>query len=250
MVVNKLPSGGVVRRALVPGAKHTLVATHGVMSHAGWFSALAEALNAAAVDVVAVERRGSGLARELPGVCDSSLWVTDIVEAMVTCETPDVSLLGWCWGARTVILAAAVRAPRTMLFIAPGLAVQPHIIARGNEIRRSTEDPAPLPFAVDSFSRDPKVLAWIAADPLAWKGQPRPFVEYSLATMAQAIDALPTVDVPMHTFLASDDQIIDNDAVAKLLRRGPIETLEGGHALILEAPALVAERLRIVLGVG
>jgi hypothetical protein len=49
--------------------------------------------------------------------------------------------------------------------------------------------------------------------------------------------------MPIAALLAGDDRIVDNERVSQLLAGHRTETLRGGHALVLESPALVAERL-------
>ncbi len=228
----------------VPDAHIGVVMSHGVMSHGGWFARFSAALARHQVSSVAIDRRGSGLAKGRPGQNDPEAWVEDLVAAMDDMQTrvSRVVLLGWCWGARSAVVAATRRPPAHLVLMAPGLALTPMVKRRVDEIRARSEDPASLPFEIEAFSDDPDVLGWIRADALAWRTQPREFIPASTRIQSDAIAALARVRSPVTTFLAEGDLIVDNGAVAALVP-GRVETLPGGHALILESPDAVAARV-------
>jgi alpha-beta hydrolase superfamily lysophospholipase len=226
-----------VRRAAI-------VMAHGVMSHAGWLRPLGEHLAGHGIDAVAVDRAGSGQARERPGRCDPEVWVGDLVAAVEALRAAHdrVALLGWCWGARSAIVAASRSPVERLVLAAPGLAMAGHVRARAAELAAMSADPLPLPFGIDEFSEDPAVIARIRGDGAAWSSQPRAFLAPSRALLEAALMALPRLQTPRTTVLAEGDRIVDNTAVARLLGGSPI-TLPGGHALVLESPARVASEI-------
>lgn len=228
----------------VEGARVGVVMSHGVMSHAGWFAGFAEGLRQQGVASIAVDRRGSGAAKDAPGACDPEAWVSDLMAAMdaMKARTPRVVLLGWCWGARSAVVAAARRPPDHLVLMAPGLALTEQVKQRVAEIRASDEDPAPLPFEIEMFSEEPSVIEWIRSDRLAWRSQPRAFIAPSGRIQIDALSALARPKSPMTTFLATTDRIVDNAAITDLVG-GRVHQLPGGHALILESPTEVARRV-------
>jgi len=230
-----------VHRADRPRA--TIVMAHGVMSHAGWLAPLGRALAARGVTAVAVDRPGSGLARDLPGAVDPKAWVDSLIDALPGHEAGPVALFGWCWGARPAILAAEQAHVDHLVLAAPGLAMAPGIRARAAELASMEQDPLPLPFDVADFSDDAEIVARIRSDELAWTGQPRAFLAPSRAVLDAALAALPRLSMPHTTILADRDRIVDNDAVTRLVTEGTIARLPGGHAVVLETPESVAERV-------
>jgi len=213
------------------------------MSHAGWFTPLAEALALRGISTVAVDRPGSGDARQQSGAFDPAAWVDGLVDAMQTLshEVERCSLFGWCWGARIAILAAQRRAPHHLVLAAPGLAMTASLRARAAELRAMDVDPLPLPFPISDFSDDASVIATIREDRLAWTSQPRAFLDPSRAVLDAALASLPRLAVPRTTILAEGDRIVDNVATAALVAGAPIVRVPGGHALVLESPARIAE---------
>src|SRR4051794_19732836 len=85
-----------------PRASCAVVALHGMMSHAGWFGALASSFVERGVSFFAADRRGSGMATGLSGSADPQAWVEDVatVVARARHQASRVTLLCWCWGAR------------------------------------------------------------------------------------------------------------------------------------------------------
>ncbi|MEO6951018.1 MAG: alpha/beta fold hydrolase [Polyangia bacterium] len=229
----------------VPGARHSIVLIHGVMSHAGWLEPLAEALAERGIASVAVDRRGSGRATSLVGTAEPNHWLHDIrvAQAHLRSKGHRVALLGWCWGARLALVSASIDPPDQIFLAAPGLAMAPQIRARAAALAAGTEDPVALPFDVDVFSSDPEVTQRIRADELAWRTQPRSFLAPSRGLLDRAISVLPGLSVPITTLLADSDRIVDNATVERLLAPRQIVRLPGEHALVLEAPALLADRL-------
>jgi pimeloyl-ACP methyl ester carboxylesterase len=160
-----------------------------------------------------------------------------------------VSLLGWCWGARTGVRAAARFGPAQLVLAAPGLAIAATVRAAADAAAEVPGEEVALPFATAAFSDDAAIVARIDDDPLAWRSQPRAFLAPSRAALADAIAALPTLRVPTTVLLAAEDRIIDNEGVRRLLPDARTVTLRGGHALVLESPALVADEIvRSLLG--
>jgi len=239
------PAPPVVRLHSAPNARAGLVLSHGVMSHAGWFDTLAERLVARGISVAAVDRAGSGLARDRAGACDAETWVADLAAAAesLALTIPKVSLLGWCWGARAAILAAKRWRPSQLVLVAPGLAMAANVRARASALAQTVGPRLGLPFEIEAFSDDARVLAWIREDPLAWRDQPREFLAPSRAIMDEVLRVLPKLDVPTTVILARGDRLIDNLGIERMIAPRTAEYLAGGHALVLESPDVLAERV-------
>jgi pimeloyl-ACP methyl ester carboxylesterase len=225
--------------------RQAVVLAHGVMSHAGWFAGLTRELALRGTSSIAVDRYGSGVVREHANAYDADAWVEQLLAAIeaLRAEQAKVSLFGWCWGARTAILAARKNTASHLVLAAPGLAMTASVRARQAELVASSAETLALPFPTRDFSEDAAICDRIDADALAWTGQPRRFLAPSLATRDDALASLSTLKMPIAALLAGDDRIVDNHRVSQLLAGHPIETLRGGHALVLESPALVAERV-------
>lgn len=229
----------------VPRARNGVVLIHGVMSHAGWLAPLADALAERGIASVAVDRRGSGRASSLGGTAEPNHWLHDIRTAQghLRRKGHRVALFGWCWGARLALVSASIDPPDQIFLAAPGLAMAPSIRARAAALATGTEDPVALPFDVDLFSSEPSVMARIRADELAWRTQPRSFLAPSRGLLDRAISVLPGLTLPIITLLADSDRIVDNAKVEALLAPRQVVRLPGEHALVLEAPTLLADRL-------
>lgn len=231
-----------------PGATRAVLAVHGVMSHAGWFSGLGEALAERGITLAAVDRRGCGRAQGLaPG--GARAWVDDLLAAarQLSGEGLELTLLGWCWGARTAVVAASEgRLP--LCLMAPGLRMRPTVDQRLDAALDRVGQPLPLPFDVADFSEAEAVQAFIAKDPLKWRQLPWGFVEESRALNAQAQKLAPQLPARTLVVLAERDRMIDGAATRALFSGQRLDTVAGGHALILEQPGRAAELLAPAAG--
>ena len=224
------------------------VALHGVKSHSGWFEPLAKALNEQGFALLALDRRGSGKNKRVPGLADAGLWMADLHSAMAYAATlGKMELLGWCGGARHLLLAVAEGARVDQLYLlAPGLVTSPEVRRRRDESTRVAGDTLPLPFDDDMFSKDERVRNFIRTDPDAWTTQPRAFANANAAIEPRVRSV--ERDIPVETFaiLAENDEIIDVPQTRQLLgasHRVTLDSIPGGHAFILEHPQEVANRI-------
>lgn len=217
--------------------------THGVMSNATWLASLAEALVARGISAMAIDRSGSGEASDRPGRNDADHLVSEVARGieLFASELDEVSVMGWCWGARTAILASEVARPRRLVLVAPALAPRPEVHERAMRLAQRPGDDVELPFTADDFSDEPAVRTFIRADARAWKTQPRAFLRPSQELLARAVAAVPRLGMPISVMLASDDKIVDNLAVERLFGGHEVVVARGGHALVLESPELVAD---------
>lgn len=225
------------------GARTGVMLVHGVMSHGGWFVDLAQRLVARGVTVMTIDRTGSGRARERAGGNDPELLVDEAVAglALLRQKVDHACVVGWCWGARLATLAAARGAASGLLFLAPGLITSPMVAARWKVSITTPGELLPHPFDAEDFSDDPRIVEHIRKDPLAWPGQPRAFTGASDWLKEEALRILPTLTLPIATLLASEDKIVDNARLTQLLGKWPLETLDGGHAIVMEQPDRVAD---------
>jgi alpha-beta hydrolase superfamily lysophospholipase len=235
-----------ISRWLPDGAADWVVlALHGVMSHAGWFTELGGELAARGVALWGIDRRGSGRARHLSGTVRLEEWIADVsAVADIARAQSRVALFGWCWGARLALAAHAAHPVADRLILAaPGLAMSQLVRDRAARAEAEPGDTVPLPFDETAFSLEREIRTFIRADPLRWQSQPREFVSRSRVLLQQALEVLPTIRSPILALLAEGDEVVDGPAVRQLLHGHEIRALPGGHALILETPSHVAGEL-------
>ena len=228
-------------------AKLSVVALHGMMSHAGWFHALGAELAQRGGLLLAADRRGSGQSRHLPGLDSADRWVEDVRELVRVAHSYSnrVVLLGWCGGARTALAAAASGVEVTdILLAAPALFFSPYLQRRFDALSGHVGAELPLPFEpLDDFSLAPEVRQFIEADTLRWNAVPRPFLSPSKVVLERALAGLPSIGSPIRCLLATDDRLIDNTRTGELMAGRQVERISGAHAIVLEQPRRLAELL-------
>lgn len=123
--------GGIWFRAKRTNARGTIVCLHGVQTHAGWFSPLAAALTRAGWNVVAPDRRGSGVNTAAPfkrGHAKNAGQLLDdlrrtMAEAKNLAPGKPVILLGTSWGSNLASTYCAKHAgpqPDLLVQLVPG----------------------------------------------------------------------------------------------------------------------------------
>jgi alpha-beta hydrolase superfamily lysophospholipase len=235
-------------RAARPAAtRHAVVALHGMMSHAGWFDGLGGVLAGRGVELLALDRRGSGRARGSAGATDPEAWLADVRAAVAHArrQADTVTLLCWCWGARSGLpIAAEGDGVDRVIVAAPALFLLPSVVDRMVHVTPDANGEVELPYdPLDDFSFDPAVRAFIEHDPLRWRRAPLAFLEPSRALGVRALAALERVRRPLLCLLASEDRLVDGVATRAAFAGFAVEEIPGAHAFVLERPAAIAERL-------
>lgn len=221
----------------------TVVLLHGIISHAGWYEASARYLAERGFEVLALDRRGSGLNTAARGDVDSwRTWIDDVV-AVCAAHRPQgpVVLLGISWGGK---LAPAVARARPDLLagvgmICPGLYAhqQPGVAQRtalaasgkiGLEARRVTiplQDPA-------LFTNSPRWQAFVRDDPLTLREITMRFgrEDHKLTRYARRSGRF--IHTPALLVLAGRDRMIRNERTRKHLA-----SLASADKTILEYPS-------------
>jgi muconate cycloisomerase len=237
-----------------PSPRASLVVVHGLQSHAGWFAGAADGLVDRGLAVYAPERRGSGSSPGRSGDIDRYQdWFAEVgrVVDLARAEHPGVPvhLVGHCFGA-TVALGAALERPgavASLVMLTPGFHILPDYgpaeklrIAASALLAPQRRFPVPQDDGL--FSRDPEVVAWIAADPLGARTLTARCllqIRRMVARTGRRIGELGELGVPLLVVEAARDRISDNAANAALLDRrlaGRVRrvTFDAEHFLLAE----------------
>lgn len=202
----------------------TMVLLHGVMSHSEWLAPLAVRLASTGLNVIGVDRRGSGLNRTDRGDAPSRQQLTadlhEIIKAQRVADQP-LYLLGWCWGAVLAINAALEFGPEIagLALVAPGLF--PSEIVRGR-LRQQWEQLDKTPHArgrpcVDNpmkeemFTDGPWLDNFIRKDTTRIQSITPRFLGIMMKMGTVATTRLSELQHPMLVLLASRDEAVDND---------------------------------------
>jgi len=236
-----------------PAPTASLVLVHGLQSHALWFAEAAGLLHERGVSLYALDRRGSGSSTGTRGdITRYGVWF-DEVGAMVRlaqAEHPGVPvhLVGHCFGANVAlgsILSGRAPDVRSLIMLTPGFYVLPDygsmeklriaggaLLARGARFR--------VPQGDDLFSRDPDIVAWIAADGLGARTLTARCLWQINAMLGMLRRQAGDLRVPLLVCEAARDRLSDNRRNRALLNRALGErchwaTFDAEHFLLAEA---------------
>jgi len=233
-----------------------LVYLHGIESHGGWFDATATLLAAAGIPVYAFDRRGSGLNRAGRGHCRAYEYLLlDVVAGIQHIGGAPVHLVGLSWGGKLAFALTHqyARYVRSLVLITPG--ILPRVaLPPGEQLRvlmrwlANSRKTLALPLTTTLFSDEPEVQRFIENDALRLtQATPQLLWESRrLDGLLRHVDACP---VPLFAMLSRQDRIIDTPRTEQWLAalhtpKTRVDVLDRGHALQLECPELVAERVR------
>lgn len=229
---------------------------HGIESHAAWFDEAADYLTRTGADVFALDRRGSGLNREAQGfpsghVASAEVLLDDVDAAIVRLRKTyqKVVVIGLSWGGKLGLAHSLFREnkPDGLVLITPGVAskIQPSFALKWKVLASAFFQPTRqfiIPIRPEMFTTDPFFLERMAADPLRLRSVSARFYMESRRLDRRVARAITGNTVPMLTFFAGQDQIIDNQTAKDLLRRGGNPGLdiivykEQVHSLQFDAP--------------
>ncbi|CAN0619370.1 Monoacylglycerol lipase [Burkholderia multivorans] len=203
----------------------TVALVHGLAEHAGRYDALAARLNAAGIDVVAVDLRGHGRSpgkRAWVERFDDYLTDADALVSAAELDGAPLFLMGHSMGGAIAALYAIERAPARGRALA-GLVLSSPALAPGRDVPRwmlamsrfiSRVWPTFPAIRIDAalLSRDPAVVAANLADPLVFHG-PVP-----ARTGAEILDAMARIErgrgalrVPVLVYHGTRDKLTEPD---------------------------------------
>jgi len=228
--------------------RRVVVALHGMVTHAGWFATLGDALVERGIALVAPDRRGNGLARGLRDVGNIDLLLADVdvVVAYARELADDVALLSWCGSANFAVPAATRVAVDRFVMASPGLVPLAEMSAR---FRAAQASNGSLPIHFDparEFTDDEATRTMIRGDELYLRRIPEPLRDAWKQLNPLARQALRDLRVPTHCVLTRIDRMIDIAGTVELMGDIPVLWTEGGHGFVVETTG--SEFVAAVLG--
>lgn len=246
-------------------ARAHLLYVHGLESHGGWFLPAAEELRRLGCTTWLLDRRGSGLNRQLaPGDARSAEVLLDDVRRMraqmAGAGVHSVHLVGLSWGGKLATAAALDRPDgvRSLTLVAPGLralvdlswatkAAAVLALAWGGSTRFE------LPLRPEMFTSDERLVDFIRHDPWRTTRATARMLWASHVLDRRIERRIASLAAPVLLLLAGRERIVDNAGVLRLLSALPegrvtVRLFEDAtHALQLErTEALAAEVARFV----
>ena len=227
----------------------TIALVHGLAEHAGRYAALATRLNAAGIEVLAIDLRGHG---QSPGKrawverFDGYLIDADALVAEAARDDTPLFLMGHSMGGAVAALYAIERVPARGYALA-GLVLSSPALAPGRDVPRwmlamsriiSRIWPTFPAIRIDAalLSRDPAIVAANRADPLVHHGA------VPARTGAEILDAMARIERGRGALRECVEELVD---VLRVLREEvPVLGHEVGEVLggVL-APAVLLEQL-------
>ena len=207
---------------------HVLI-LHGIQSHSGWYVGSASHLARAGYDVVALDRRGSGMnagARgDAPGV---GTLLADVDAARSEVFRSDVvSVVGVSWGGKLAV-SYAIDYPRRvggLILSAPGLAARVGYgpwrklaIVKAVVVSPMKLFPVPIEGAY-LFTATPAALDYIRADRLSVRWITARMVRTSVAMDRMVARRAEEVSAPAFLMLAEHDRIVSNEGARRVFER-------------------------------
>jgi acylglycerol lipase len=209
-----------------PNARHHLLYLHGIESHGGWFLPAALRLRDRGCTTWLLDRRGSGLNRATePGHAPSAaVLLDDVRRARAFLGDPPVHLVGLSWGGK-LATADALEQPRdveSLVLVTPGLCPRVDLswrqkLAVACNLLFGGTGHFDVPLQPEMFTRDPELLQFLRRDPLRVTEVTARFLIASRALDRRIARRIAGLRVPVLLLLAGEDEIVDNDAVLRLL---------------------------------
>ena len=207
-----------------PSPQACVVLVHGLQSHAGWFAEAADGLVGRGLSVYAPERRGSGSSPFPSGDIDRyETWFAEVQRTVDLARAAHpgvpVHLVGHCFGA-CVALGAALRRPvglASLVMLTPGLHILPGFSPAEKVSIAAAAVFAParrfrVPQDDQLFSRDPDVVACIAADTLGARTVTARCLLETRRMVGELRRRVGELRLPLLVVEAGRDRIADNAA--------------------------------------
>jgi acylglycerol lipase len=204
-----------------------LIFLHGIASHAGWFAETATDLSHQGVEVVGLDRRGSGRSEGPRGHLDRYERALDDVEQLVrlvVTERPQVPvfLAASSWAAKLGVVYAAERAAPLsgLLLLGPGLFPRVNLspwrvvlVVAGHQLRPQAR--LPIPLTPELYTANPPFRDFIRADPLRLLDATTRFYWETGRLDRRRGDATARLILPVLLLQGEDDQMMDVPATRR-----------------------------------
>lgn len=218
----------------------SVVLLHGIISHAGWYTSSAQHLAAQGYEVLALDRRGSGLNMTSRGDVKGWLtWVSDVVAVCEHCrQRGPVVLLGISWGGKLAPVVARKRpdlltgfgmlCPGIFAYQQPGIAKRAAVAASGKlgvderRVAIPLQDPR-------LFTNSPQWQAFVRDDPLTLREITLRFAREDHKLTKFARQSAPFIHMPALLVLAGRDRMVKS-----LLTRDYFAALASQDKTLLE----------------
>jgi alpha-beta hydrolase superfamily lysophospholipase len=219
----------------------TVLYVHGIQSHAGWLFETGPALAERRVALYALDRRGSGESGGERGDASNFRdWIADYADAARRIRSRHVSLPLTLYGQSLGGSIAAALASEgstpfdAFVLCAPALGQLHRRLTPDEQEALRRRDPTieePVPLEDGWYTRDPRFLAFMAADPLMLR-RVRVGLRRSVLEMEDFYMGTRWAPGPKALILPRADRIIDLGST-----RTHFERLSGGGGPVVELPA-------------
>lgn len=211
-----------------PEERHALVYVHGIESHGGWFLPAAQLLSEHGTTTYLVDRRGSGLNRDVePGDARSAATLLeDLRRFRSHAGLAQPFLAGLSWGGKLALAAALDQPVRGVVLVTPGLVPRVDLsapqklrlllaLAVGGRARFH------VPITPEMFTHTPRYLEYIRNDPDRLERVSARFL-FASWTLDRSLRArIHVLRAPVLLLLAARDRIVDNERTWALCAKLP-----------------------------
>jgi alpha-beta hydrolase superfamily lysophospholipase len=212
-----------------------IVYLHGIQSHAGWYTRSCQHLAAAGIEVLFVERRGSGWNSAYRGdVRNFRRWVEDVQEILTQEKCLNLFLGAISWGAKVATLIASEwKQLAGLILLTPGLIPRDRLTFPDRLLILAKAIIAPkrylpIPFLEpEKFTRSREWIHFLKTDRYTLNEVTARFLVQTAILDRKMRSAIKRIQCPMLMQLAEDDQIVDNHRTRQL-----IEMTKGSRSII------------------
>jgi alpha-beta hydrolase superfamily lysophospholipase len=241
----------------------TMVAMHGMETHSRWFALLASQLSHRGIAVLAMDRRGSGMNREIgaKGQLEPpqtyKIWLQDILAHTEYARRfgGDVYIMGNSWGGNPVLAWAETKEAgqwaKGIVLLTPGLASHKPSLPQLMEIGLSHDDALlGTCLSVKDYSQRRSTWALLEMDPNLTKEVSAYFLRQSGTMRTNTMNHLENVHLPTLLICAGDDKLMENKVMKQKLNQGlrhglykEVELDGDFHLALIEDPGRVAAKI-------
>jgi alpha-beta hydrolase superfamily lysophospholipase len=214
-----------------PDSSKAVLYLHGIQSHGGWFLRSCDYLGRQGFNVLAPDRRGSGLNRQQPGHCDNPEQLINDVDSCVSrlienTGVKKIDIVAVSWSGKLALAYAGRFAEklRRLILVTPGLCAKVDITLREKisvgidglaQPHKQHEIPLNEPTL---FTANEPMLRFLRDDPLKLTHATASFFITSVRLDNMVRQIISRIQTPVYLFLAGQDRIIDNQATINLLK--------------------------------